>query len=70
VSIYDIPVKSIDGEDNFMEQFKGKVTLIVNTVSKYSYTPQCSTFWSYARSVRHFWQLQKLQEEFEHRGLV
>jgi len=68
MSIYDVPVKSIDGEDNFMEQFKGKVTLIVNTVSKYNYTPQCSTFWSYARSVRHFWQLQKLQEEFENRG--
>lgn len=68
MSIYDVPVKSIDGEDNFMEQFKGKVTLIVNTVSKYNYSPQCSNFWSYARSVRHFWQLQKLQEEFEDRG--
>lgn len=68
MSIYDVPVKSIDGEDNFMDQFKGKVTLIVNTVSKYNYKPQCSTFWSYARAVRHFWQLQKLQEEFEDRG--
>lgn len=68
MSIYDIPVKSIDGEENFMEQFKGKVTLIVNTVSKYNYSPQCSVFWSYARAVRRFWQLQKVHEEFADRG--
>lgn len=68
MSLYDIPVKSISGQDNFMEQFKGKVTLIVNTVSKYNYIPQCSTFWSYARTVRQFWQLQKIHEEFYDRG--
>lgn len=68
MSIYDIPVKSLSGKENFMEQFKGKVTLIVNTVSKFNYTPQCSAFWSYARTVRHFWQLQKVHEEFYDRG--
>lgn len=30
-SIYDIPLNSADGSANFLEQFKGKVTLIVNT---------------------------------------
>lgn len=30
-SIYDIDLQSADGENNFLEQFKGKVTLIVNT---------------------------------------
>lgn len=30
-SIYDIPLNSAEGEPNFLEQFKGKVTLVVNT---------------------------------------
>jgi glutathione peroxidase-family protein len=30
-SIYDISLQSAEGEPNFLEQFKGKVTLIVNT---------------------------------------
>lgn len=30
-SLYDIELKSSDGEDNFLKQFKGKATLIVNT---------------------------------------
>lgn len=30
-SIYDIPLNSADGQPNFLEQFKGKATLIVNT---------------------------------------
>ncbi len=30
-SIYDIPLNSWDGAPNFLEQYKGKVTLIVNT---------------------------------------
>ena len=30
-SIYDIPLNSADGEPNFLEQFKGKATMIVNT---------------------------------------
>jgi glutathione peroxidase-family protein len=30
-SVYDIPIKSVDGEDNFLEKFKGKVLMFVNT---------------------------------------
>ena len=30
-SIYDVDLKSATGEPNFMEQYKGKVTMIVNT---------------------------------------
>ena len=30
-SIYDIALESADGQPNFLEQFKGKATLIVNT---------------------------------------
>jgi glutathione peroxidase len=68
MSIYNCSISSIDGQENFMEQFKGKVTLITNTVSKYGYTPQCSVFWSYARTLRRFWQLQKVHDEFKDKG--
>jgi len=30
-SIYDISLNSADGTENFMEQFKGKATLVINT---------------------------------------
>jgi glutathione peroxidase-family protein len=30
-SIYDIPLNSAEGTSNFLDQFKGKVTMIVNT---------------------------------------
>ena len=30
-SIYDIPLNSAEEAPNFLDQFKGKVTLIVNT---------------------------------------
>lgn len=30
-SIYDIPLNSAEGNPNFLDQFKGKVTIIVNT---------------------------------------
>lgn len=30
-SIYEIPIKSVDGEDNFLEKFRGKVLMFVNT---------------------------------------
>jgi glutathione peroxidase len=68
MSIYDIPIKSILGEDNYLSNFKGKVTLAVNISSKFQYTPQCSKLWSYARTSRQLWQLQKVHEEFYDRG--
>jgi glutathione peroxidase len=39
-SIYDIPVKDIDGKDTTLGAYKGKVLLIVNVASKCGYTPQ------------------------------
>lgn len=39
-SIYDIPVKDIDGKDTTLAAYKGKVLLIVNVASKCGYTPQ------------------------------
>ncbi len=40
ISIYDFTVKTIDGQDKSLADYKGKVLLIVNTASKCGYTPQ------------------------------
>jgi glutathione peroxidase len=40
VSIYDIKVKTIDGEETTLEKYRGKVLLVVNTASKCGFTPQ------------------------------
>lgn len=68
MSLYNIKVSSIDGKDDFLSQFNGKVTLVVNIASKCGYTPHCSNLWSYARTSRQLWQLQKVHEEFYDRG--
>ena len=38
--IYDFKVKTIQGEETTLAQYKGKVMLIVNVASKCGYTPQ------------------------------
>jgi glutathione peroxidase len=39
-SIYDIPLKDIDGKSTSLQAYKGKVLLMVNVASKCGYTPQ------------------------------
>ena len=39
-SVYDFTVKSIDGKNVKLSQYKGKKLLIVNTASECGYTPQ------------------------------
>jgi glutathione peroxidase len=39
-SLYEIPVKDIDGKNTSLNAYKGKVMLIVNVASKCGYTPQ------------------------------
>lgn len=39
-SLYDIPIRDIDGKDTTLAPFKGRVLLIVNVASECGYTPQ------------------------------
>lgn len=39
-SLYDIPLKTIDGQDTSLKAYEGKVLLIVNVASKCGYTKQ------------------------------
>ena len=56
-SVYDFKVKTMEGADKSLADYKGKVLLIVNTASHCGFTPQ------YAG-------LEKLYERYKDRGFV
>ena len=56
-SVYDFSAKDIKGNDVALDQFQGKVLLIVNTASACGFTPQYDG-------------LEKLHQEFGAQGLV
>jgi glutathione peroxidase len=39
-SLYDVPLKDIDGKDTSLKVYQGRVLLVVNVASKCGYTPQ------------------------------
>ncbi len=55
-NVYDFSVKTIDGDEQSLEAYRGKALLIVNTASKCGFTPQ-------------YEGLQKLYEEYQGKGL-
>jgi glutathione peroxidase-family protein len=38
--IYSVPIKSVDGEEMFLEQFRDKILVIVNTTGYCGYADQ------------------------------
>lgn len=57
MSIYDYDLKTIDGQNKLLGDYKGKVLLIVNTASKCGFTPQ-------------YQGLETLYRQYKNRGLV
>ena len=56
-SIYDIPLKDIDGKDTSLKPYQGKVMLIVNVASKCGFTPQYAA-------------LEAIYQKYKGQGLV
>jgi len=69
-SIYTIPINSIDGDKDILSGFNGMVTLFFPFASKAGYEPKCSRVWSYARTSRKLWEMQKLHEMFENFSVI
>ena len=40
MSLYDVPVKTLSGEDSSLGEYRGKTLLVVNVASKCGLTPQ------------------------------
>lgn len=55
-SVHDVTVKTIDGQEVKLDQYKGKVLLIVNTASQCGYTPQ-------------YQGMQSVYEKYKDKGL-
>jgi glutathione peroxidase len=56
-SLYDIPLKDIDGKETSLKAYQGKVLLIVNVASFCGNTPQ-------------YKGLESLYQKYKDRGLV
>ncbi len=56
-TVYDIPVRKIDGSETSLAEYKGKVVLVVNVASKCGLTPQ-------------YEGLEKLYQKYRDQGFV
>ena len=57
VTLYDIPLKDIDGKDTSLKAYQGKVLMVVNVASKCGFTKQ-------------YEGLQSLQKKYEAQGFT
>jgi glutathione peroxidase len=57
VSLYDIPLKDINGKDTSLKAYQGKVLLVVNVASKCGLTPQYTA-------------LEALQRKYKDKGFT
>jgi glutathione peroxidase len=57
MKLYDVKVQKMDGSEVLLEEYKGKVLLIVNTASKCGFTPQLEG-------------LEALYEKYKDKGFV
>ena len=57
MTIFDIPVRTLAGQDSSLRSFSGKTLLVVNVASKCGLTPQYTA-------------LEKLHEQFASRGFA
>jgi glutathione peroxidase len=54
-SVYDVPIKSVDGESDFLSKYRGRVTLFINTTGNCGNAPQ-------------FGIVEQLYQEYKDRG--
>ncbi|GAB4058779.1 glutathione peroxidase [Catellatospora paridis] len=57
MSLYDVPIKTLQGADADLSQYRGKAVLVVNVASRCGLTPQ-------------YTGLQKLAEAYGDQGLI
>jgi glutathione peroxidase len=57
MSLYDIPLHTLSGDNTSLAEYKGKVVLVVNVASKCGLTPQ-------------YEGLERLQKRYEDRGFT